>query len=72
MTGKEERWHMRRRKERAREREGGTCGRGRVWSKGDEAEMVRGTGALVTPLSCQTCEWNVSVVWPRRSQSLSG
>lgn len=70
-TGKEARWHMWRKKEKAREREEGTRGRGRVWSKG-EAEMVRGTGTLETPFSCQMCKWSLSVVWPPPSQSLSG
>lgn len=38
MTGKEERWHKWRKREKAREREEGTDSRGTVWSR-SEAEM---------------------------------
>lgn len=45
MTGKEGRWRMWRKREKAREREGGTDSRGMAWSKteagmGSEMERV--------------------------------
>lgn len=63
MTGKEERWHMWRKKVKATEREEGTRSRGMVWSKG-EAEMASETETttLETLLSSQMCKWNLQML----------
>lgn len=75
MTGKEERWRMRRKKARARETEGGTDSRGTVWSK-SEAETGSEMETSEALLSSQMCKRHPRVLhlalWPSPSPSSSG